>query len=173
MMVHVCDMGRTRTISDDDVFATIRKLLVGGGEKSVSFSTVARATGLAAPTLVQRYGSLDAMLRDALMAAWDKLDTDASAAAETTKGAAAFLKALSAEGWDVTILAFIMRDPALRKRALAWRGAVEAELAARFGGGAKGREAAAILFSSWQGQLLWQKAGERTFRLKDVVKRLG
>ena len=49
---------------------------------------------------------------------------------------------------------------------------VENALALRPGGGSKGREAAALLFAAWQGQLLWQPAGGKAFRLKDALKRL-
>jgi hypothetical protein len=65
-----------------------------------------------------------------------------------------------------------LRDAALRARAAAWRRQVEAALAVRLGGGAKAREAAAMLFAAWQGQALWTRAEERAFRLKDLVKRL-
>ena len=173
-------MSRTRTIPDADIFAAIRALLASGGEKAVAFSAVARVTGLAAPTLVQRYGSRDAMLRAALMSAWDDLDaTTAKAEAEaplTAKGAVALLRALGAETHDpagIALLAADFRDPVLRVRASAWRDRVEAALAVRLGGGAKGREAAGMVFAAWQGQTLWQAAGEKTFRLKDLIKRFG
>jgi len=140
---------------------------------------VARATGLAAPTLVQRYGSRDGMLRAALMAAWDDLDaataTAEADAALTAKGALALLKALDGNNSDpagIGLLAADFRDPVLRARASAWRLRVEVALASRLGGGAKGRETAALLFAVWQGQTLWQAAGERSFRLKDALKRL-
>ena len=179
MFVYNAGMGRTRTIPDAEVFRAIRSLLAERGEKAVAFSSVARATGLAAPTLVQRYGSRDAMLRAALMAAWDGLEAATAAAAANAplspKGAAQLLKALSvgpAETADLTLLAADFRDPALRHRALVWRQAVETALALRLGGGANGREAATFLFSAWQGQSLWQMAGGKTFKLKDAVKQL-
>lgn len=172
-------MSRSRTIPDAEIFAAIRDLLAAGGEKAVAFSAVARATGLAGPTLVQRYGSRDGMLRAALMAAWDGLDAATNRAeAEaplSAKGALAFLKTLGAEDSepsDISLLAADFRDPALRARAGAWRARVEAALATRLGGGAKGREAAALLFAVWQGQTLWLATGERGFKLKDAVKRL-
>lgn len=172
-------MGRSRTIPDADIFAVTRRLLVAGGEKAVTFSTVARATGLAAPTLVQRYGSRDGMLKAALVAAWDELAAMTATAADdapiSAKGAAQFLKVLSEDepqAGNLALLAVDFRDAALRQRALAWRSTVEAGLAARLGGGAKGREAASLLFAAWQGQLLWQMAGGRAFRLKDAIKRL-
>lgn len=171
-------MPRTRTVPDLDVFAAIRRLLAEGGDKAVAFGSVARATGLAAPTLVQRYGSREGMVRAALVAAWDGLtaatDTAAAEAGPGPKGAQALLKALgqTADGVDPSLLAIDFRDGELRTRAEGWRRQVEAALALRLGGGAKGREAAAILFAAWQGQAIWQPAGGKGFKLKDAVKRL-
>lgn len=171
-------MPRTRTIADADIFATIRRLLAEDGEKAVAFGPVARATGLAASTLVQRYGTREGMLRAALMAAWDALDAEtdaAEAAAEAgPKGAAMLLKTLGGAGdaADVALLAVDFRDAVLRARAEGWRARVEGALARRLGGGAKGREGAALLFAAWQGQALWAQAGGKGFRLKDAVKRL-
>lgn len=172
-------MSRTRTIPDATIFAVIRQLLAEGGEKAVSFASVARVSGLAAPSLVQRYGSRDAMLRDALMAAWDGLlvqTTAATAEAEVSaKGAAALLKTLGGgpgEAADIALLAVDFRDAKLRAKAAEWRAQVETALALRLGGGAKGRMAAALLFAAWQGQALWEAAGGKAFKLKDAVARL-
>lgn len=173
-------MARPRTIPDHEIFAAIRALLAQGGDKAVAFSSVARATGLSAPTLVQRYGSREGMVKAALVAAWDALEARTEAAeadaALNAKGAVGLLKALADdEGGpdDLALLAVEFRDADLRARAEAWRARVEAALATRLGGGAKGREVAAILFAAWQGQALWSLAGGRGFRLKDAVKRLG
>jgi AcrR family transcriptional regulator len=173
-------MGRSRTIPDSEVYGAIRQLLAGGGDKAVAFSSVARATGLAAPTLVQRYGSRDGMVRAALLAAWDDIDKRTAEISGTIpvspKGAGQLLKALWGDGSemvDLTFLAADFRDAGLRERALQWRKTVEAALAPRLGGGAKGREAASILFCAWQGQALWARAGGRSFKLKDAVRRLG
>jgi AcrR family transcriptional regulator len=168
-------MARPRIIADETVFVAIRELLSHGGEKAVAFSSVARATGLAAPTLVQRFGTRDQMIRMALDQSWDALMAKTAAASASDTTPQGFLKALSEDApdaADLTLLALEFRDPALRKRAEEWRMSVETALALRFGGGAKGREAAAILFAAWQGQLLWQVAGGKAFRLKDAVKRL-
>ncbi|MFN4159240.1 MAG: transcriptional regulator [Gemmobacter sp.] len=171
-------MARSRTIPDADIFTAVRRLMAEGGEKAVAFGSVARATGLAAPTLVQRYGSREGMVRAAMLAAWDALDatTDAaeSASGTGTKGAQALLKALgnAAEEADTMLMAVDVRDAELRNRAELWRARIEAALAARLGGGAKAREAAAMLFAAWQGQRLWQAMGGKGFRLKDAVKRL-
>lgn len=165
-------MARPRVIEDGAVFGAIRHLLATEGEKAVSFGAMARATGLAAASLVQRYGSREAMLRAALLAAWDALDAETAKADADTDSAQAFLKALggdAAEATDLALLAMDFRDAALRARAAGWRAQVEAALARRLRDG----DAAAMLFAAWQGQMLWQVAGGKGFRLKDAAKRLG
>ena len=165
-------MPRTRTIPDDHVFAIIQRLLEDGGDKAVSFSSVGTATGLAPPTLVQRYGSREAMVRAARTAAWDALDRRTAEAIANTadKGPQGLLKAIGSV--DAIAIASDLRDPDLALRAAAWRAVVESALADRLGTGPKARESAALLFAAWQGQSLWTKGGEPGFRLKDAVKRL-
>jgi AcrR family transcriptional regulator len=165
-------MPRTRTIPDDRIFAAIQRLLDEGGDRAVSFATVAAETGLAPPTLVQRYGSRDGMVRMARLAAWDRLSaTTAQAITETeTKGPQALLKALGAA--DPAFLVSDARDPDLAQRAAAWQATVESALALRLGTGQKARETAALLFAAWQGQLLWSRIGLPGFKLKDAVRRL-
>lgn len=165
-------MPRPRTIPDDRVFAAVQALLDAGGDKAVSFSTVAAATGLAAPTLVQRYGSRDGMVRAARLAAWDRLETLTSEAVLATedKGPQALLKAIGPV--DASAMCQDFRDPDLAQRAAAWRATIEAALTLRLGTGQKAREGAALLFAAWQGQALWSRVGDDGFRLKDAVKRL-
>ena len=165
-------MPRPRTVPDRQVLATVRRLLAEGGEKAVSFSTVAAATGLAPPTLVQRYGNLSGMVQAAHVAAWDELMERTTEAIEATagKGPQGLLKAIGPV--DPVVLTAQLRDPELARRAAAWRATVEAALALRLGTGQRARESAALLFAAWQGQLLWAAAGEDGFRLKDAVKRL-
>lgn len=163
-------MPRTRIISDAQVFAVIERLLEDSGERAVSFGSVSAATGLAPPTLVQRYGSRDAMVRAARLSAWDTVDRRTSEAITATadKGPQGLLKAIG----PVATSAVELRDPDLARRAAAWRAVVETALAGRLGTGAKARESAALLFAAWQGQSLWAHCGEAGFRLKDAVKRL-
>jgi hypothetical protein len=165
-------MPRSRTIPDDHVFAAIQRLLDAGGDKAVSFGSVGAATGLAPPTLVQRYGTRDGMVRAARLAAWAALaQRTAAAIAETAdKGPQGLLKAIGSV--DAATLAADLRDPDLALQAAAWRATVESALAQRLGSGQKARESAALLFAAWQGQSLWSPAGENGFRLKDAVKRL-
>lgn len=168
-------MARPRTIADATIFAAILRVIALEGDGAVTFGAVARATGLAAATLAQRFGTRDGMLRAALIWAWDGLEQATEQAAALSDTPQGFLKALTGEGAgaaDLALLAVGLRDPLLRSRAEAWRARVEAVLALHLGRGAKGQEAAALLFAAWQGQQHWQVAGGRGFRLKDAARRL-
>ena len=176
MFVHDLAMPRTKTIPDIAIFTAVRGLLASGGDRSVSFATVAKATSLAPPTLVQRFASRDGMVKAALLAAWDTLDATTATAIGATadKGPQSLLKALgdTTGGANRSLLTLDFRDEDLRLRAARWRATVESALALRLGSGVKGREAASLLFAAWQGQALWLAAGGSGFRLKDAVKRL-
>jgi hypothetical protein len=165
-------MPRSRTIPDARVYSSIQHLLREGGEKAVSFSTVSAATGLAPPTLVQRYGTLSGMVRAARQDEWAKVAARTAQAIDATadKGPQALIKAIGPV--NVRAMAGDLRDPDLAQSAHAWRVTVEAALALRFGTGQRARESAALLFSAWQGQALWHPDGNGPVKLKDAVKRL-
>ena len=162
-------MTRNRTITDAMVFAAILRLIADHGEKAVAFSAVARATGLAAPSLVQRYGSLPDMLHAAFAAEWTRLQAQADhailQAAKTDKGPQALLK--SVECPTAALLAASLRDPDLNHHAAGWRGMVEAALSTLID-----PANAAMLFATWQGQAIWAVTPDKSFKLKDAVKRL-
>ena len=127
----------------------------------------------AASGLVQRFGGRDAMVERALLAGWEALE---SATAEVcaqapmnAKGAHAMLKALGTP--EAALLAGMVSTSALRQRAKAWRAQVEAALAQRLDSAAPD-QAAAMLFAVWQGQVLWNSAGGKGFRLKDALRAL-
>ena len=168
-------MSRTKIIPDQTVHAAVRGLLAQSGDRAASFSVVARLTGLAAATLVQRFGSQEGMVRAALQDGWDALDraTDAAegAADLSAKGAQMLLRSLE-DVADLALLTRDLRDPALRDRAAMWRARVELALAVRLGGGGRGRDGAGIVFAAWHGQRHWQEAGGRTFKLKDLIRRI-
>jgi hypothetical protein len=167
-------MARGKLISDEAVLDRVLDLLKTG-EKSVTFAAVSAATGLAPPTLVQRYGSCPAMIAMALRSAWDRLDASAQTASNMQtngKGAQGLLKALSGPIDIPTVLTASLPDETLAARAKAWRHLVEKALAARLGDGAKAQKSAAILFATWQGRLLWDAAGGKGFRLGEALKRL-
>jgi AcrR family transcriptional regulator len=165
-------MPRNRTIPDTQIFTTIQGLLDQGGDKAVSFAGVAAATGLAPPTLVQRYGSRDGMVLAARGFAWEDLEARTAEAIASTadKGPQSLLKAIGAV--DAAALATDLRHPDLAQRAAVWRATVEGALALRMGSGQKAKEAAALLFAAWQGQALWTPTGDSAFKLKDAAKRL-
>jgi AcrR family transcriptional regulator len=158
-------MARSKIIPDTVVFQALRHLLVTEGPQAASFRAIGRATGLAAATLVQRYGSADGMLVAAMLDGWDRADAALVAAAaeapKTDKGAAALLKALPASPPLLT-------QAVLQNRAAAWQRQVIRELTVRL----KDGQAAAILFAAWQGRLMWDQAGARGFALKDALRRL-
>jgi AcrR family transcriptional regulator len=167
-------MARPRTVPDAVVHDAVLALHRAGGVKAVTFSAVAAAAGLAASSLVQRHGSVDGMLEDARAGLWARVEAATEAAlAEappTPKGAATLLKTLE------EVAAPVFETPpgteALAGRAAAWRARIEAELALRLGGGAKAREAAAILFAALAG-VAARPGTPRGFRWRDAVKRLG
>ena len=105
-------------------FAAILRLIAEEGEKAVAFSSVARATGLSAPSLVQRYGALPEMIQSALHGEWDRItDLTTQAIADmsaSSKGPQALLKALS-PAVSAAVLAASLRDAKLRDRARTWR----------------------------------------------------
>ncbi len=168
-------MARPRSVPDAQVFDCVLALYRAGGPKAVTFSAVAAGTGLAASSLAQRHGTVEGMLRDARADLWRRVESETDRALAdaplTAKGAAAVLKALAAAA--APVLADPVPDPALADRAAAWRARVEAELALRLGGGAKGREGAAVLFAALAGAAAWAATGERGFRWREAVRRLG
>jgi AcrR family transcriptional regulator len=167
-------MARLKTLPDSAIFGHLLAALHESGDKAVTFGNLSQRSGLAPATLAQRFGSVEAMTRAALLAEWARL-TDAVVVAEaeaflSAKGAQALLKALPCP--TPQILAVSLRDAALRQAAETWRAAVEASVATRRGGGTRGREAAALIFAAWQGRQMWEAAGGKAFRLSDILKAL-
>lgn len=165
-------MARPRIHLDAQIFEHLLAALNEAGEKSLTFGVLSQRCGLAPATLAQRYGSVDGMIRAAVLAEWERLSqvlTEAEAEAlASTKGAQALLKRLPCP--SVHLLSISHRDADLRAAAEAWRQQVEAALAARRGGGVKGRDAAALIFAAWQGRNLWEHSGGKGFRLSDLLK---
>jgi len=165
-------MARVKRIPDSNIHSVILHLLCTEGDKAISFSRVARLTGLAPATLVQRFGTRDGMMTAALSAGWDAAEaalTEADQASHNSRGILKILKTLSP---NTELLVASARDDGLRQRATRWRLAVEAALAMRIPGKGKAAETAAIVFAFWQGQSVWQNIGTKGLRLKDGLKRL-
>lgn len=165
-------MSRPRTIPDDVIFSAIMRQIEDGGDRAVAFSSVSAATGLSAPSLVQRYGGLAEMIRAALTGEWNRIEAQTSQAiagvTDAAKGPQALFKALS-PGPSAALLAASLRDTSLSEAAHRWRARVEAALTVQCGD----PERAAMLFALWSGQMLWGSRGDKGFKLKDAIKRLG
>lgn len=164
-------MSRTKSIPDAQILAQVRHLLVTEGDKAISFGILARAARLAPSTLAQRFGSVSAMRLAALKAGWRELAEQTRAAIDsaTGKGPQGLLKAIDPVCGQVPGLLRAANDPETRTLANDWRKLVETALSERLGNGEKAREAAAILFAVWQGQMIWRADD---FKIKDAVKRL-
>ena len=165
-------MARPKLQDDTQILAHLMAALAESGEKALTFGAISQRCGLAPATLSQRFGSVEGMIRAAGCAEWARLtvalhdaEDDALASA---KGVQALLKHLPIPG--AQLLALSLRDAELTKAAETWRSEVEAALAKRRGGGAKGRDAAALIFAAWQGRALWEAAGGKSFRLSDLMK---
>ena len=170
-------MSRPKSVPDDHVLTAIAAIYRMGGDKAVTFASVAAATGLAPPTLVQRYRSRDGMLDWALQGAWAALEKATAEALPllSDKGSAAFLKALAgsvAQSFPMAALISETRRDGLTDRAALWRETVETHLARAMGNPRLHRDAARIAFAAWQGQVLWETAGGKGFRLKDALRRI-
>lgn len=175
-------MPRPKTLSNEKVLEIALGLIHQQGPEALTFESLARACGLSAATLVQRFKSKAALKQAALLAAWDRLDARTeelgAAAAKTPEGAVEMLVALShgyggieayAEG--LLVLREDLRDPVLRARGAAWRERLSAALDACF---ADTVEAAPdgiglLMASQWQGSLLWWGFDPRG-RVEDFVE---
>ena len=163
----VVKMPRHKTLSDEAVLEAALKLLHSKGPEALTFAGLAQACGLAAATLVQRFGSKVHLKQAALLYAWDRLDEKttqlAARASRTPEGAIDLLVALSgdyggiesyAEG--LLILREDLRDPLLRARGARWRavlvGVLDACLAKQSDGQAGLGQ---LMASQWQGSLAW------------------
>ena len=160
-------MPRRRTLSDEQLLAMVLALVQAEGPDAATFAAVAKASGLSGSTLVQRFATKTAMLRAALLFAWDRLDAETTRLAEavpkTPEGAIALLVGLSQDYGDnaaayaegLLLLREDFRDPVLRARGAAWGKALTAALARCFGSAKAPETTARLMLSQWQGSLLW------------------
>lgn len=160
-------MPRPRTLSDEQLLAMVLTLVQAKGPDAATFAAVAKVSGLSGSTLVQRFATKAAMLRAALLFAWDRLDAETARLAgtvpKTQEGAVALLVGLSQDyGDDATayaegllVLREDFRDPVLRARGAAWGKALTAALAQCLGSAKEPETIARLILSQWQGSLLW------------------
>lgn len=160
-------MGRIKTISDSAVLNALLRRMEATGPDGLSFSKAAAAAGLSPATLVQRFGTREAMIRAVLLYAWDRLDAlTAAADAEappTPAGAIAMLLRLmpaSTAERDVTegllLLREDLRDPVLRARGHAWGGYLAKALGRRLASQSGPAEQIGWqMLALWQGAIIW------------------
>jgi AcrR family transcriptional regulator len=163
-------MPRPKLIADDDVLEAAGEIMSRGGPAALTFAAVAARTTLSPATLVQRFGSRDAMMRASLLRMWDSLD-EATAAADRKHavepaGAIALLVQLSAGyasssndddiAQGLLLLREDFRDPVLRTRGVAWGEALAHALGRRLSTNpAEQKMLGRLMASQWQGALIW------------------
>lgn len=174
-------MARRKTIPDEQVLDTILETLMQTGPAGLTFARAAKASGLSAATLVQRYGDREALVEAVLLRAWDILDRETSAAdaeeALTPDGAIAFLLRLMAPDnaeRDATdgllLLREDIRNPKLRARGAAWGHRIAQALGRRLSSdAAEGERLGWQMASVWQGAQTWwaftrKETAERAIR---------
>lgn len=141
--------------------------VMADGPSGLSFAKASKAAGLAAATLVQRFGSRDKMVEAVLLRAWDLLD-DATAAADAwaspdPAGGVELLLRLTnsrAAEYDFTdgllLLREDIRNPVLRARGAEWGLRLAEALGRRLSDDAdRATQLGWEMASLWQGTLLW------------------
>lgn len=160
-------MGRIKTISETALLGRLLPALRDVGPAGLTFSKASRAAGLSPASLVQRFGTRDAMIVAILSYAWDLLAAATVAldaeVPPTPRGAIELLGRLIpadeadyAVGDGLLLLREDLRDPELRARGAAWGALLATALGRRL---ADERDEAQRLgwqmASVWQGALIW------------------
>jgi len=160
-------MGRHKRISDEEALDALLVALEASGPDGLTFARASAATGLASATLVQRFGSRDAMVEAVLLHSWDCLDALTRAAdieePSTPAGAISLLLRLmpgSTAERDVTRGLLLLREdlgnPVLRARGRAWGEYLAPALGRRLTPRAGlGEELGWQILAMWQGSIIW------------------
>lgn len=175
-------MPRPKKIGDDMVLAAAGEIVARGGPEALTFASVGAAAGLSPASLVQRYGSRDALMRATLLSLWDGLDA-ATARADalrpvSVEGAIALLAGLSGQydseeeqAQGLLLLREDFRDPVLRARGVRWGEALALALGRRLTPDAAMQPLLGRLMASqWQGCLIWWGFSRRG-SLRDFVRK--
>jgi AcrR family transcriptional regulator len=168
-------MPRKRTIADEVLLDHALVALREVGPDGLTFGAVAERAGMAASTIVQRFGAKPALLRAALLRAWDRLDDDTTAAIAAAgpdaKGVIDLLVMLSGqyEAHDyadqLRILREDLRDPVLTDRGRAWLAVLADAIEARVPS-----VSGMLVLAQWQGTLtVWSFTREAP--IEDMVRR--
>jgi AcrR family transcriptional regulator len=161
-------MPRPKSLTDAQILDAALTVTRRTAVDRLTFTAVARACGLSAATLVQRFGTVANLRRRTLHHAWDQLEARTVALGKeialTPAGAVDLLVGLSG-GYDTDIEEFAdgllmlredLRDPELRRRGARWQQSLldilDGCLAKSPGASA---DAADLLLTHWQGAVLW------------------
>lgn len=137
---------------------------MAAGPADFTFAKAAKACGLSAATLVQRYGDRSSLVEAILLHAWNMLDAQTEAAdaeaAETPEGAIDLLLQLMPDGdaernatEGLLLLREDFQNPVLRARGSAWGHRLAAILGRRLTA-----DMANALSLGWEMASLWQGA---------------
>ena len=160
-------MPRPKTLPDSEVLKAAYVLVHQHGPDVLTFATLARACGLSASTLVQRFKSKAELVRSTLSYAWDGLDEKTAAFSakvpKTPDGAIQLLTLLSKDYGEIEayadallILREDLRDPALRARGAKWKAVLTRALEACFVAEPQAPQGIGLLMAAqWQGSVLW------------------
>lgn len=160
-------MSRGKTISTGELLDRLLAAVMEHGPAGLSFAKASEAAGLAAATLVQRFGTRDGMVEAILLRAWDLLDEETAAAdaaaSQDPAGAIDLLLRLTNSGaaeYDFTdgllLLREDIRNPVLRARGAAWGVRLAEALGRRLCDDAdRGNQLGWQMASLWQGTLVW------------------
>ncbi len=179
-------MPRQRTIADQDLLDGALVVVRSSGPAGLTFRSLSEASGLAASTLVQRFGTKAGLLRAALGRAWDLLDERTALADATAPagpdGVVELLVHLTGayEAHDfadqLLVLREDLRDPVLRERGRRWLGTLIEAVQRRL---EPGNSLGALIVAHWQGSLtLWSFTGDTSVvdfvraTLDDLLARL-
>jgi AcrR family transcriptional regulator len=172
-------MARRKTVSDDDLLDQLLGPVTTHGPDGLTFSLAAAATLLSPATLVQRFGTREAMIEGILLRAWDKLDaateTADATAAPGPEGAVTLLLVLMPTGSAETamnegllLLREDFRNPTLRARGKAWGEQLARAVGRRLTDDADADTLGWQMIQIWQGALVWW-AFTRVGRAEDYV----
>lgn len=160
-------MGRSKTISESAVLEGLLSAVEKDGPGGLTFSRASKAVGLSAATLVQRFGTRDAMIEAVLLHAWDRLDAataaaDAEASLDADGAISMLLRLMPAGAADYNVAEGLLllredlRNPVLRARGHAWGTCLAQSLGRRLTAQARLAEPMGWQMACmWQGVLIW------------------
>lgn len=178
-------MSRGKTIPDEQLLDMLMSALTEHGPADLSFAKASAAAGLAAATLVQRFGTRAGMVEAILLRAWDQLDeATASADAESSPDPAGAVELLlrltrSASGQHdfadgLLLLREDIRNPALRARGAQWgQGLAEALGRRLHPDPTRASRLGWQMVSLWQGAIIWgafRQDADPELKMREILR---